>query len=247
MSDDIEQNQALLQAKAIITNSHKVVCFSGAGLSAESGIATFRDTETHALWSRFDPMQLASPEGFAADPKQVINWYNWRRQAIAAATPNIAHTTLAKHPHITQVTQNVDDLLERAGCAKACVTHLHGTITHDRCHQRCGFQQKIDLSNPPGLRACPNCNAPLRPAVVWFGEALPEWAWTQAETHCQQADCLLVIGTSANVYPAASLIQIAKSTGGKVIVINTKPSGASDIADIELIGPCGEWLPKLLN
>lgn len=241
------RDSAVAAARALLAQCEKIVCFSGAGLSAESGISTFRDTETDALWSRYDPTQLASPEGFAADPKLVIQWYNWRRNAIAKASPNPAHLALAKRPDIIQVTQNVDDLLERAGCKQEAVIHLHGNITHDRCHARCGFQLKIDLSHPPGLRHCPMCDAPLRPAVVWFGETLPEWAWQQAEKHCRLADCLLVIGTSASVYPAAGLIQLTKACGGKVLVVNTQPSGASDLADMELIGPCGEWLPLLLS
>jgi len=248
MSQSISDPEvALASARALLAQCRKIVCFSGAGLSAESGIATFRDTETDALWSRFDPTELASPEGFAAHPQRVIDWYNWRRQKVATAQPNPAHEALAQRPDIIQVTQNVDDLLERAGCKPEAVIHLHGHITHDRCHQRCGFQQKIDLAQPPGLRNCPMCNAPLRPAVVWFGETLPEFAWRQAEQHCQDADCLLVIGTSATVYPAAGLIQLTKACGGKVLVINTQPSGASQLADMELIGPCGDWLPQLLS
>ncbi|AUM14291.1 SIR2 family NAD-dependent protein deacylase [Ketobacter alkanivorans] len=242
-----DRKTAILSARTLLQQCEKIVCFSGAGLSAESGISTFRDSETDALWSRYDPTQLASPEGFAADPKLVIDWYNWRRDAIAQANPNPAHLALAQRPDIIQITQNVDDLLERAGCKQESVIHLHGNITHDRCHQRCGFQQKIDLANPPPLRNCPMCDAPLRPAVVWFGETLPAWAWQQAEQHCQLADCMLVIGTSASVYPAASLIELTKAQGGKVIVINTHPSGASTLADMELIGPCGEWLPELLS
>lgn len=238
---------ALNAARDLLASCRNIACFSGAGLSAESGIATFRDTETDALWSQYDPTQLASPEGFAANPEMVIDWYNWRRQRVAQALPNSAHQALAQRPDIHQITQNVDDLLERAGCKQESVIHLHGNITHDRCHQRCGFQQKIDLHNPPGLRHCPMCEAPLRPAVVWFGETLPQWAWQQAEQLCQKADCLLVIGTSASVYPAAGLIQLTKAMGGKVLVINTQSSGASELADMELIGPCGEWLPRLLS
>jgi NAD-dependent deacetylase len=237
----------LAEARKLLQASAKIVCFSGAGLSAESGIATFRDSETHALWSQYDPTELASPQGFAANPERVIEWYNWRRQKVAGAEPNAAHTALAQRPDIIQVTQNVDDLLERAGCKQESVIHLHGYLSHDRCHQRCGFQEKIDLAHPPGLRSCPMCQAALRPAVVWFGETLPEFAWRQAEQHCQSADCLLVVGTSASVYPAAGLIQLTRACGGKVLVINTQASGASDLADMELIGPCGQWLPQLLS
>jgi len=242
-----DRETALDTARSLLQSCQKVVCFSGAGLSAESGIATFRDTETDALWSRYDPTELASPEGFAAHPERVIDWYNWRRRRIAQAHPNAAHRALAQRPDIVQITQNVDDLLERAGCKQASVIHLHGNITHDRCHQRCGFQHKIDLANPPGPGRCPMCDAPLRPAVVWFGETLPQWAWQQAEKACREAECLLVIGTSASVYPAAGLIQVTKAMGGKVLVINTHASGASALADMELIGPCGEWLPRLLS
>ncbi|RLU00218.1 SIR2 family NAD-dependent protein deacylase [Ketobacter sp.] len=248
MSQAISDRETALQhARELLQTCDKIVCFSGAGLSAESGISTFRDSDENALWSRYDPTQLASPEGFAADPKLVIDWYNWRRRIIADAAPNAAHQALAARSDIVQVTQNVDDLLERAGCKPEAVFHLHGHITHDRCHQRCGFQQKVDLANPPDLRSCPMCDAPLRPAVVWFGESLPQWAWQQSEQHCLAADCLLVIGTSASVYPAAGLIQLTKAQGGKVLVINTQASGASALADMELIGPCGEWLPALLS
>ncbi|HVK99261.1 MAG TPA: Sir2 family NAD-dependent protein deacetylase, partial [Dongiaceae bacterium] len=110
-------NVSLLNsARTLLQDAGTVVCFSGAGLSAESGIATFRDTETHALWSRFDPMKLASPEGFAESPTTVIDWYNWRRQTLAAAQPNAGHRALATQQGLVQITQNVVDLLERAGC-----------------------------------------------------------------------------------------------------------------------------------
>ncbi|MDY6920746.1 MAG: Sir2 family NAD-dependent protein deacetylase [Pseudomonadota bacterium] len=239
--------QALQAARTLLSRSERVVCFSGAGLSAESGVATFRDSETDALWSRYDPTELASPEGFAAHPERVIEWYNWRRGIIAGAEPNPAHLTLAQHPELMQITQNMDDLLERAGCAKESVIHLHGTITHDRCHARCGFQAPVDLQHPPELRPCPMCGARLRPAVVWFGETLPQYPWQRAEQLCQQADCLLVIGTSATVYPAAGLIHLTRASGGKVVVINTQPSEASALAEVELIGPCSHWLPRLLS
>lgn len=235
------------KALILLQQARKTVCFSGAGLSAESGISTFRDTETDALWSRFDPMRLASPEGFADNPQRVIDWYNWRRNRLAKAVPNPGHVALAQRPDIVQITQNVDDLLECAGVNRECIVHLHGTITEDRCHDECGYHEQVDLGTPPGLRDCPRCGAPMRPAVVWFGENLPAAAWSRAQRHCEQADCLLVVGTSAAVYPAASLIDHAKRHGATVIVVNTQPSGASGLADIELIGQAGSLLPALLD
>ncbi len=240
-------NASLEHARHTLQNARRIVCFSGAGLSAESGISTFRDTETDALWSRFDPMMLASPEGFADNPARVIDWYNWRRDKLAKASPNPGHYALASRPDILQVTQNVDDLLERAGVSPSRIYHLHGTITEDHCNARCGYHERIDLAAPPSLRACPRCGGRLRPSVVWFGEHLPEDVWSTATGHCQNADCLLVVGTSAAVYPAASLIDLAKRRGASVIVINTQPSGASDLADHELIGPAGVLLPQLFG
>lgn len=240
-------NQTLNNARHLLQTARRIVCFSGAGLSAESGISTFRDTETDALWSRFDPMRLASPEGFADDPIRVIDWYNWRRAKLANASPNAGHLALAARPDIIQITQNVDDLLERAGITPDNIIHLHGTIIEDRCHHACGYRERIKLVSPPDLHDCPNCGAPMRPAVVWFGENLPEREWAAAQRACEQADCLVVVGTSAAVYPAASLIDYAKRKGASVIVVNTQPSGASSLADHELIGQAGVLLPMLLK
>lgn len=240
-------NPALESARHTLQNAHRIVCFSGAGLSAESGISTFRDTETDALWSRFDPMMLASQQGFAENPVRVIDWYNWRRNKLANAAPNPGHYALASRPDILQVTQNVDDLLERAGVSPTRLYHLHGTITEDRCNAHCGYHERVDLASPPGLRKCPRCGAPMRPSVVWFGESLPDEVWSAARGHCENSDCLLVVGTSAAVYPAASLIELAKRRGASVIVVNTQPSGASSLADHELIGPAGVILPQLFG
>ena len=237
----------LSQARQILQDARSVVCFSGAGLSAESGISTFRDTETHALWSRFDPMQLASPEGFAENPERVIDWYNWRRQTLASTSPNPGHAALAQQPNLIQITQNVDNLLEQAGCNPNQVIHLHGDITADRCHASCGYRESVNLQHPPSLRHCPRCGGWLRPAVVWFGETLPDGAWQRAEALVRSCDCLLVIGTSASVYPAAGLIHMARNNGARILVINTQPSDASHLADIELTGPSGQWLPQLLQ
>jgi NAD-dependent deacetylase len=190
-------------------------------------------------------MKLASPEGFRADPDLVIEWYNWRRRLVAAAAPNAAHRALAGPREIVNVTQNVDDLLDRAGARN--IIRLHGTLTHDRCHRRCGHRAVVDLADPPPRRACPQCGAPLRPDVVWFGESLPAEAWVKAEEVCADCDLMLVVGTSAVVSPAAGLIGVAKSAGARIVVINTERGVASGLADVECIGPAGDLLPALLS
>ena len=230
-------------ARRILADGRHVVSFSGAGLSAESGVGTFRDAQ-EGMWAKYDPMRLASPEGFAADPRLVIDWYASRRRTIGNAQPNPAHVALAGRADMVHVTQNVDDLLHRAGAGQ--VIQLHGRIDADRCHGDCGHREVVSLSDPPGLRDCPECGAALRPAVVWFGEALPPEAWNIAERACRDCDVLLVIGTSAVVYPAAGLIGVAKAAGARIIVVNTQSSEASPLADVELLGPAGEIVPQLL-
>jgi NAD-dependent deacetylase len=230
-------------ARGLLQDAERVVSFSGAGLSAESGVSTFRDPD--GLWARYDPTRLASPQGFAEDPQLVISWYGDRRRRLAAAAPNRAHEALAARRDIVHVTQNVDDLLERAGARD--VIHLHGTIAADRCHAGCGHREPIDLADPPPLRPCPSCGGRLRPDVVWFGEPLPAGAWADAQRACRAADVLLVIGTSAVVYPAAGLIGLARSGGAKIVVVNTEPSEASGLADVELLGRAGEIVPSLLG
>lgn len=231
-------------AADILSRAARIVSFSGAGLSAESGVPTFRDAG-EGLWARYDPMVLASPEGFAADPATVIDWYGWRRRRIAEARPNAAHEALARRADVVHVTQNVDDLLHRAGARR--VVQLHGTIARDRCHATCGYAEDVDLAGPPGLRACPACGGRLRPDVVWFGETLPARAWDAARAACAECDALLVVGTSAVVYPAAGLIALARSAGAAVVVVNTEPTAASGLADVELLGKAGEIVPRILR
>jgi NAD-dependent deacetylase len=231
------------QAARIVARSRRIVSFSGAGLSAESGIPTFRDAQS-GFWAKYDPARLATPEGFEADPELVVNWYNDRRRGMAEVQPNPAHGALAARKDMTHVTQNIDDLLHRAGATS--VIQLHGTITTDRCHAQCGYVEQVMLHDPPSLRYCPECSAHLRPSVVWFGEMLPTDAWMLAEEACTSSDLLLVIGTSAEVYPAAGLIDLAHSAGAIVIIINTEPSAASHLADLELIGKAGDIVPQLL-
>lgn len=232
-------------AGRIVSEARHLVAFSGAGLSAESGVPTFRDATTGGLWKQYDPTRLASPQGFARDPQLVIKWYADRRRTIAQAVPNPAHRALAARDDILNITQNVDDLLERAG-AQAPV-RLHGTLACDRCNSACGYRESIDLADPPSLRSCPRCGDHLRPDVVWFGETLPAQAWEAAESACRRCDVLLVIGTSAAVYPAAGLIGLAKASGAGVIVINTQPSEASELADIELLGNASALVPEVLE
>ncbi|UCD73997.1 MAG: NAD-dependent deacylase, partial [Phycisphaerales bacterium] len=228
-------------AREIIARAGSIVSFSGAGLSAESGVPTFRDAATHGFWVDYDPQKLASPEGFRADPELVYKWYSDRRRNMASVEPNPAHHALAGRPDIINVTQNIDDLLHRAGAKN--VIQLHGSMKVDRCNSAsCRYREDIDIANPPELRRCSMCGDWMRPDVVWFGEMLPTAAWTAAEDCCRKCEVLLVIGTSAAVYPAAGLIQLAKYGGAKIIIVNTEPSAASSLADVELIGKAGEIL-----
>ena len=233
--DDIER------AAAVFSSSGRFVSFSGAGLSAESGLATFRDPQT-GYWAKHDPMKLASPDGFARDPALVIAWYNHRRRTLSGAHPNKAHEALASRRDFLHITQNVDNLLELAGAMD--VAHLHGRIDADRCHAWCGFEEGIALDDPPDLRECPDCGALLRPTVVWFGEALPATAWEAASAAAQSADAILVVGTSASVYPAAGLVQQAQAAGATIVEVNIESSLSS--ADISLIGQAADLVPRIL-
>lgn len=228
-------------ARSVLQNATHPVTFSGAGLSAESGVPTFREAQT-GLWARHDPMTLASPEGFAADPESVAGWYNERRRRVATAQPNPAHRAMAERNDIAHITQNVDDLLERAGARD--VVHLHGSLSRDTCSDDCGYSEVVNLAEPLPLRACPWCEHWMRPEVVWFGEQLPPGAWRRAEELVIAADLLLVIGTSAQVYPAAGLIAAARVSGAATIEVNIEPSTTHGI---QLIGPAGEIVPELLK
>ncbi|MCP4388426.1 MAG: NAD-dependent deacylase [Gammaproteobacteria bacterium] len=245
---DSELKDKIAQARKLLANCQRVAAFSGAGLSAESGLSTFRDSDPDALWSRFDPTELASIAGFEANPERVIDWYNWRRGKYAAVRPNAAHRALAAQSRMIQITQNVDHLLEQAGVVSQQVYHLHGSILHDRCHNPdCEHSEVIDPATPTPLRACPRCGDRMRPAVVWFGENLPQATWMQAQDLCMALDCLLVIGTSATVYPAAGLITLAKRHNSRVIVVDPNPRAAGDEADVYLSGSAAEVVPLLLE
>jgi len=239
----------ITQAAQALAQARHIVCLTGAGVSAESGVATFRDAQT-GLWARFDPQRLASQEGFAEDPGLVWRWYSERLRMVEAATPNPGHLVLARlegvTPAFTLVTQNVDDLHERAGSQQ--VQHIHGRIHIFRCNY-CRAEHALQ----PGERTqelpprCLACGDQVRPDVVWFGEALPEQvveiAWRAAEA----CDVMLVVGTSGVVYPVAELPLLAKRAGAVVIDVNPQCNPISEIADIFLQGAGGVILPQVMN
>jgi NAD-dependent deacetylase len=237
-------------ARQILAAAQRLVVFTGAGVSADSGVPTFRGSSTDALWGKYDPYQLASPQGFAADPKLVYDWYNWRRSQLAKIHPNPAHHAIAtlQAKGAVVITQNVDGLHERVAPPGATTLRLHGTIASDRCNNpACPHTEPIDLANLPPLRNCPTCGDYLRPAVVWFGESLDPAIWQAAQQACQSADAMLVVGTSGQVHPAAGLVALASRNGAKIIVVNLDPSPFDDDVDVALHGRAAEIVPRLVE
>lgn len=243
-------HEQIHQAAILIANAQRVACLTGAGVSAESGVATFRDAET-GYWSRFDPTQLASQAGFARDPGLVWRWYMERLHRVSQeASPNAGHIALAQiekmAPHFTLITQNVDALHEEGGSKN--VHHLHGSIHRFRCNE-CGTLYALQpedhrAAQPP---SCSACGGLVRPDVVWFGEMLPKVEIDTARAAAKACDVMLVVGTSGIVYPAAELPQVAQAHGATVIDVNPEPSALSGMADIFLQGPSGEILPRLVD
>lgn len=236
--------QVLARAAGIIAAAHNVAALTGAGVSAESGVPTFRGSG--GLWKNLRAEDVATPQAFQHDPRLVWEFYNYRRDLLTTVEPNPAHRALAEfesmRPGFTLITQNVDRLHQRAGSRR--VLELHGNIWEVRC-TRCG--QTFDKTGEklPELPRCGECDGLLRPCVVWFGESLPMDVWTDAERCVAECDCLLVIGTSAHVHPAASLAWTAARAGASVIEINLEPTPAQDITTLGLYGPAGVILPEL--
>ncbi|MFK3794901.1 MULTISPECIES: SIR2 family NAD-dependent protein deacylase [unclassified Pseudomonas] len=245
------QETAFTNAVNFLRTAKRVVIFTGAGVSAESGIPTFRDQLT-GLWAQFDPAQLATETAFRKDPALVWGWYEWRRRLVIQAQPNAAHRAIAelarRIPELLLVTQNVDDLHERAGSHN--VLHLHGSLQAPRCFA-CTRAYSLPLSAPPESPSalepprCPRCNGKIRPGVVWFGEALPQRALKTAFQAAQECDLLLSLGTSGVVQPAAQIPEIARRHGAQVVHINTEKVDAPD--DLVLTGKAGECMTKLLG
>jgi len=246
-------------AAKLLAAAQRICVLTGAGISAESGIPTFRDKQT-GLWENYHAEDLATPTAFARDPKLVWSWYQWRRELVADKTPNPAHVALAQwqqhikanHQQLTLITQNVDDLHEQAG---STVSHLHGNLWRNRCSQcEAPYQSKPEGSSnseddtdfADTLITCQHCGGYIRPDIVWFGEALPVQAWQTAEDAAASCEVFISIGTSSLVYPAAGLAQLAKHNGAKIIDINPNPT-PNTVVDITLAEKAGVIMPALIQ
>ncbi len=227
---------ALIRASAVAIST-------GAGMSVESGLDTFRGED--GLWSKVDVNEMATPEAFQRDPTKVWAWYRYRRQKLSQVEPHEGHRVLAEWetrvPDLTVITQNIDGLHHRAGSQN--VIELHGRLDVARCTY-CDYnvQGLEDLGEEP---SCPVCQKRLRPGVVWFGESLPDGAIETAFVAAQRCDVFLVIGTSGVVQPAASLIDVAKTYGATIIEINPNASEQSHLADIAIRAGCREALTEI--
>jgi NAD-dependent deacetylase len=248
-------NEVIAQVAAVLAGARSVVVITGAGISAESGLRTFRGNERDmdSLWKEFDPQRLATPEAFEDDPEMVTRWYDWRRQGCLAALPNPGHTALARIEaelksrggKFTLLTQNVDRLHQKAGSGN--VVELHGSIIQWRCAE-CGARS---TPGPEAFAAFPPpagcCQGILRPDVVWFGEPLPFEALREADEAVSACDLFFSIGTSSVVYPAAAYIHAAAGRGAKTVEINKDPTPISGRVDWSIQGKAGELLPRLVE
>ena len=206
---------------------------------------TFREAQT-GLWEQYDPLELATPEAFSRDPELVWRWYQWRRELVAKAAPNAGHKALAELaslvPRLTLVTQNVDGMHQRAGSRD--VIEFHGNIFTNRCF---ADGRIVEAAGDDGVPSCPDCGAHVRPGVVWFGEAIPEDALRASFAAAGDCDVFLSVGTSALVYPAAGLADIAIAAGTMTIEVNPQPTGQSESYTASLRGNAGLVLPKLVE
>lgn len=250
MSDD----RLIEQAAKYIKISKRLTALTGAGVSKESGVPTFRDA-VGGLWARYDPQQLATPTAFLNNPKLVWDWYEYRREMMRDAKPNPGHVALAelerRNPQMQLITQNIDDLHEQAGSKQ--IIHLHGSIARNKCFDHCqGDPTLIDVATltwdrESDLPHCPHCGRWVRPDVVWFGEALPMRELNAAISASEQTDLMLVIGTSGLVTPAANMPLYAKQHGAMVIEINPDNTPLTPLVDLHIPAPSGAALPRILT
>jgi NAD-dependent deacetylase len=236
----------ILLARAQLTSARNVTVLTGAGISADSGVPTFRGTD--GLWRNVRAENLATPEAFARDPRLVWEWYNWRRELIATKQPNPAHLALVELEHrmpdtFWLITQNVDALHRAAGSQR--LSEIHGNIWKVRCTGCSVISENLEIPIliPPTCRVC---QALLRPHIVWFGESLWEEDLRRCDQAIQSCDLLLVIGTSGVVYPAAGFASVAKKVGALVIEINLESTPQSDLVDLSLQGRAKDLVPLLL-
>lgn len=233
--------------RALLQRVESLCVLTGAGISAESGVPTFRGAE--GLWSKFKPQELANFEAFKRNPELIWEWYNYRKKIIRETGPNPAHYALVRFEELvtdfTLVTQNVDNLHFRAGSKK--VLELHGNIERNFCLDCRKDADNVDVSVDKKLPQCSFCGGLLRPAVVWFGEMLPAEIFEQAAEAARRCQLFLTIGTSAAVYPAAGLPLMALQHGAYVVEINTEKTDISHLVNEILSGKAGEILPELVK
>lgn len=227
-----------------LREARHVCVLTGAGISAESGVPTFREAQS-GLWEKYDPHELATPEAFLRAPELIWRWYRWRRELVAKVEPNPGHIALAELarlvPRLTLVTQNVDGLHQRAGSCD--VIEFHGNIFEDRCFaEGC----VVDCHHDSTVPTCPGCGSNVRPGVVWFGEAIPEQALNQSFAAAADCDVFLSIGTSSLVFPAAGLAEIASKSGAVVIEVNPNPTELSAGFDQAIAENAGSVLPEVV-
>ncbi len=229
-----------------LSQAKQIVVLTGAGISAESGIPTFRDAQV-GLWEKYDPAELASPTGFLNNPKLVWDWYEYRREIVRKNTPNPAHYALAEMQNVLNlaiVTQNVDAYHSQAGSKK--VLELHGRIMENRCFKEDKLLNDEELDHTSIPPRC-SCGSFARPAVVWFGESLPSDTLAEAFNLARSCDVCLVIGTAGVVQPAASIPVYAKNSKAFLIEVNNQESALTHLMNVFLEGKAGEILPKLMK
>ncbi len=259
---------ATRRARELLHAADSVVVLTGAGISADSGVPTFRGVE--GLWKQYRPEELATPEAFARDPRLVWEWYGWRRERVTACEPNEAHVALARwareRPGVTIVTQNVDGLHARAATLVEAETdrtapaedqplgparplELHGSLFRVRCTE-CGdrreHRDRVDASSPDALPRCAACGALVRPDVVWFGEALERAVLERAFAAAEAAGVCLVVGTSAIVHPAAGIPAATRRAGGRIVEVNPEPTPLSGAAAVSIRERAAVAVPSIL-